>query len=351
MVNNKIFIVCKYLKTGGPRSLHQLGNILKSKGKDVYIYYFNNPNATNPIYEDCNCKVVNRVEDSCNNIVIIPETCFHLLDEFTKCKICIWWLSLYFYRKEDANWQILQLLDLNGLPHILYPIAYLSKRVRNLINRKELHDIYSYEKRYYQYLHFYNCEYAREYIKSIGISDHQMHYLCGPLEKYFYKMDYNVILRKKRNLILINPSKSSRYLLYALKKGIKRVCKDVEIVELKNLTPEQIKTLFVQAKLYIDLGLFPGPERMPREAVAAYCNIITSKNGAAKNDIDVPIPEQYKFKTNIIDVSKTVRLASDMIMDYENYLSDFDSYRMKVYKQIDGFENDIDEIIQLIDTL
>ena len=34
-----------------------------------------------------------------------------------------------------------------------------------------------------------------------------------------------------------------------------------------NMTPEEISDLFRKVKLYVDFGNFPGPERLPKEAV------------------------------------------------------------------------------------
>lgn len=347
MDNKRIFIICKYIKTGGPRSLHQFGNMLISKGYSTSIYYFDNVNASLPIYEGCKCDVANEIEDSCDTIIVAPETCVELLERYPKSTKCIWWLSLYFYKKEDAAWQVRQLLNLNGLPGCLFPIAYSIKYVKNKINKKVTKNIYASEQYFDSYIHFYNCEYARRYLEDLGIKTSNTHYLCGPLESHYYKMNTDVI-KSKKDLILINPSKSSKYILFLLKKHIKEINKNIRIVELKNFSPLDIKKLFIEAKLYIDLGLFPGPERMPREAVSAYCNVITSKMGAANNSIDVPIPDKYKYKIGISTVRMIASTAVNMVNNYENYVGDYNCYRVKVYKQIEEFENDVNEVIRLM---
>ena len=55
---------------------------------------------------------------------------------------------------------------------------------------------------------------------------------------------------------------------------------------------------YTEAKLYIDLGEFGGPERIPKEAVYFGCNIIVANHNAAANDFDVAIPQEYKIDDN-----------------------------------------------------
>jgi hypothetical protein len=101
------------------------------------------------------------------------------------------------------------------------------------------------------------------------------------------------------------------------------------------------------AKLYIDFGTFPGPERMPREAVSLYCNIITSKKGSAANNVDVPIPRENKFDLTDENVPKVGQLMLQMIENYEDYVSQGDQYREKVYDQIESFDQRIANIFDI----
>ena len=107
------------------------------------------------------------------------------------------------------------------------------------------------------------------------------------------------------------------------------------------MTREQVFEVEKMAKVYLDFGYFPGPERIPREAAALYCNIITSQKGAAANDKDVKISGEFKFSLTDDNLEKIAVLAVDMIINYDAYVSRFDDYRKVVYNQISSFEDTI----------
>ena len=82
-----------------------------------------------------------------------------------------------------------------------------------------------------------------------------------------------------------------------------------------------------ESQLYIDFGHHPGKDRMPREAAIRNCMVMTSKLGSAGNDIDVGIPENYKFTSNdesLEKISKSIHYALD---NYLNEIHKFEKYR------------------------
>ena len=89
--------------TGGPECLHQLGYNLQKifNLKNVYMVYL--PlNDTKPVhkdYKDYKLKFSNSIEDTQDNILIIPEHYSFLKFSlnFTKIRKIIWWLSIDNY--------------------------------------------------------------------------------------------------------------------------------------------------------------------------------------------------------------------------------------------------------------
>ncbi|KAL3809235.1 hypothetical protein ACHAXA_005283 [Cyclostephanos tholiformis] len=61
---------------------------------------------------------------------------------------------------------------------------------------------------------------------------------------------------------------------------------------------------------YIDFGPHPGMDRLPREAALAGCIVITNREGAAAHDEDVPLPQEFKFRT--FDVEALHALLGDI---------------------------------------
>ena len=112
------------------------------------------------------------------------------------------------------------------------------------------------------------------------------------------------------------------------------------------MTREQVFETLKRSRLYVDFGTFPGPERIPREAVSLYNNILTSRKGSAENSIDVPIDERFKIDFNYSDLDKAVDMAKDMLVSYEKYVPYFDEYRKKVADQYGMFEKMMDTFLK-----
>ena len=342
----QIYIMCPYYRTGGPKSLHQLAGALMHCGFDVYMFYYNKPDAEIPLYDDLNYKIINKIEDDSNDLLIVPEYNVFELIKFKKIKICIWWLSLYSFKYHDISyWSKIKALR-SGLPSFSTFIIFIFKNIKITLKNETRVKICDAEKNFANYFHLYNCEYVREYLTPIGICEDNMHYLCGPLTYEYYKIEPNELLKNKKNSIVFNPAKIDRKILSLIIKKLKHRDKNLEVCLLKNMNSRQVQDTLKKSKIYVDLGYFPGPERVPREAVAVYCNVLTSKIGAASNNIDVPIPEKYKLDFNIFNINRVCDKIIENLENYEQNIHDYDLYREKVYDQIDRFDNDIKEIFE-----
>ena len=121
-----------------------------------------------------------------------------------------------------------------------------------------------------------------------------------------------------------------------------------EFKPIQDMTPDQITEVMSRSKIYIDFGNFPGPERIPREAVTMGCNIITSKNGAAANEIDVPIPEKLKFEDKEENIPQIIKLLQDMLMNYDIYYHYYDKYREKVVGQVELLQKNAELLLERI---
>ena len=83
------------------------------------------------------------------------------------------------------------------------------------------------------------------------------------------------------------------------------------------MSPIEVQELFKKSKVYIDFGYHPGKDRIPREAAVNDCCIITNREGSAKNNIDIPIFDKYKFSEPIKDQTKIFELISDIFANYK----------------------------------
>ena len=78
---------------------------------------------------------------------------------------------------------------------------------------------------------------------------------------------------------------------------------EYEFKALAKMSSNQIKNYYSTSKIFMDLGIHPGRERMPREAAVMGCILIVAKRGSTLNNFDVPIDDLYK-----IDLIKKIHM-------------------------------------------
>lgn len=350
---SKVYICSPYHNTGGPKSLHQLASKLSAIIPNVYIVYEYEGkfcDKKSPLYDFPGLKIASKdeISDSPNNVIIVPEASTSLLNRLQRIQKVIWWLSKDYYQKRNL-WEISkEYAEDKKISLALTPLIFFGKLIKHpelkkMIKRAEVVRREDFPSLY----HLYNCEYVREFLVSNNVPESRMQYLCGPLEKNFLHLKYADIKGFKQKYVTYNPAKIDEGFLLKVKKYLRTKNVDIKFVPIKNMTRKQVFDTLRGAKLYIDFGTFPGPERMPREAVSLYCNIITSKKGSAANNVDVPIPRENKFDLTDENVPKVGQLMLQMIENYEDYVSQGDQYREKVYDQIESFDQRIANIFDI----
>ncbi|MBR5362082.1 MAG: hypothetical protein IK134_01990 [Oscillospiraceae bacterium] len=363
LTDSKIYIFVPVLKTGGPHSLHQLGYAMAQNGINVYMVYYNDRNQDTIVYEEYSdlLKVAHEIEDSCNNYLITPETSTAFIYRYRHIKKIIWWLSRDYFLDADLKKRlILNFQDKIHLPAKLIEFSFPLLKARYIHKRRKL-ELFSIDFYFVcasdlthkdVVLHLYNCEHAHQYIKKLGIPEEKTAYLCGPIDKEFVMLEKAHCISEKKNMIAYNPAKVTPELIEIISKIVLAERTDISFLKIQNMTPAQVRAALKQSKVYLDLGFFPGPERIPREAVSLYCNLLTSKTGAAKNEIDVPIPEKYKFDIN--NNPEVYRQIAESLIDlidhYEEHIEEFEPYRLKVTQQIKEFDQRVKMILDRLST-
>lgn len=348
--NTKIYIGCPYgLVTGGPESLHQLVSELNNMGREAYIFYYNVKNTEKvkvpDKYKKYNIKIAQKIEDKNSNIFIVPEVDTHHIYKYKQIQKCIWWLSLDYYFKsfpikEAESCKYTRNINNKFMKKIITYIVYI---MNVIINDKYKMLDFDKDENINKYVHLYNCEYVKDFLIEKGIDKSKLAYLCGPIDKQ-YIMDKSIISSKK-NIVCFNPAKdltfSKKIIEFTSKKR-----NDIEFIPIKDMTLDEVKNLLMQSKVYMDFGFFPGPERIPREAVSLYCNIITSNKGSAKNDYDVLIPRKYKYDIDNESIETIYNGLIELLDNYNENIYLYDSYRQKVENQIKRLKNDINYIFK-----
>lgn len=327
-----VYILSHKIFTGGPESLHQFGSALRKKGIDVRMIY-TNPDLKLPdrlaTYNVPSVKDITEIVDDSKNVFVVPEDCIHYFNHFQNIRKCIWWLSLHHYLTKLSRDYLIQ----HAMPHLPKFFYFLPRLYLRLKHGTPL-DYYIPQPDDGIY-HLYNCEYVRQYLDSCQVLPSNTCYLCGPIEQVYYSQNPNV---EKEDIVLYNPKKGFKFTKKILSK-----LDDVNIstIPIQNMTASEIKMAMDRSKVYIDFGFFPGPERIPREAVISNCLLLTSRTGAAANNIDVPIPSEFKIDAVTSNVDVIVDKIRFMLVNYDDLVSDFSTYRLKVRCQESLFEDGI----------
>lgn len=325
------FIICIPIgqKTGGGESLHQLAFLLEKAGYCAGVYYLYGKSKIS-IIPKYDVTIFTEIEDTEDCILVVPETETGWLSNYFNVKKVIWWLSLDFYNHFKIE---------NRVKKKLGKLALFSPIVCKLLSFTNVFP--KHQWRYFDFedekvFHLYNCEYVRNFLEENAIAESCMQYLCAPISEEHFSKEKEI----KEDIVIYNPIKGVEFTQELISKSLS-MHKEIKYVAIENMTPSEVAFLESKAKVYIDFGEFPGPERIPREAVFHNCIIISSRNGAAANKIDVPIPEKYKFNVDEKEFDRIFKLIELSFLNYELMVNDFLPYKQKVMKQHENFLNDI----------
>jgi hypothetical protein len=335
--NSIIYILAPaYSASGGQEALHQLCYYLTLKSYRAKIaYYFCNDktkNPTAPVYAKYKVDYcfADDIQDVPANLVICPEIATGFLRDFTNIHKAIWWLSVGFYLSDKKNNSFPKLLSnvLRGRLGKALEIVRQSRRIFNFNNASIRHLTGSHYA--YDFVTKHGATNVRLFIEPLGI-DFINNVINGPA------IDFNGLKRQDR--VLYNPAKKSRTM-----RRFMETYPSYTYVPLQGLTPDQLIETMKTSKVYIDLGKFPGPERLPKEASVCGCCIITGQRGAAKFYQDVRIPDEFKIKKYSLSAIKE---KLDMLLtEYDAQIAKFCEYRLMIKDLEKNFNKQIDDIFQ-----
>lgn len=253
------------VRTGGPEAIHQLSDALIEQGFDARMVYFDRGQIAaleqaspqdgyqfgareNPIEEYARYKVnvAAHVPNTEGVIVVLPETLCHLAPKFDKATVLIWWLSV------DNGFGALSRVNLNHLRrHQVYHVAQ-SRYAYELLAALQL------PKRLGGMLSDYTVD-LTEYATPMPMSD-------------------------RPKIVAYNGNHKVTANWPAIKEALREIDPEIECMPVWGERSE-IAEVFSMARVYVDLGCFPGKDRMPREAAAMGCFVLVASYGAGGADL------------------------------------------------------------------
>jgi len=327
--------------TGGTELMHQFVDYINTNTQiEAFIVYYNSDsefvNSEIPErFKVYNIKLVNKIDDVAENIVIVPETSLYLAKKFEAVNYLFWWMSFdnYFNNSNLFDYFKFYTSGQLSIKQLLLKIYYFKFDKVFTFN-----DI---EKIKNRVIHCYQSQYAHHKLYDLGI------YNQLPLSDYinasFIKDETNRI-SSRENIILYNPAKG-----FEITKRIIKKLPQFQFLPLVGLNAAQVADLFSKAKLYIDFGNHPGKDRMPREAALQGCVILIGKRGSARYLEDVNIHRDNKMEVK--DIDSIVDRINELMNNFEVESKNMEHYVELIRNEKEIFENEIKMINKAIDVL
>jgi len=330
-----IYICCPAASyTGGPTLAHQLCFNLNKIGLKSYMWYTCNPlkklyiDPVHPNYKHFNNPhIFVKPKDARDVSIVALESNLSVLNSFKLAKRFVWWMSVdnYFLNMSSFFDQILIRLRLHK-SSIEYCSQYENLDKYSVYKEKDV-------------THLVQSEYARIFLKSRGINHTCIKDLGDYLEDELLSVDNSLEECRSDNVVLYNPKKGFEFTSKIIESA-----PQLEWIPLINMNKSEVKKKLFGSKLYIDFGNHPGRDRFPREAAICGCCVITGKRGSAGNEIDINIPQKYKFDDTIESVPDIVNRIHAILSEYEKCKHDFDQYRFQIRSEKAIFEKQVKTI-------
>ena len=234
--------------------------------------------------------------DQPGNVVVFPEGLTLSMRYVKNAKKILWWMSVdnYVFSTKESN------------------LEYIRDNVT---------------------LHLYQSYYAQTYVKE-KMGNVRGMYLSDYINDEHGKFLYPAELRQ--DIGLYNPAKGYEEIKPLIEKA-----GWLKWVPLSGLDVPHMVLMMQNSKIYVDFGNHPGKDRIPREAAANGCCVITNKKGAAANDRDVPIPDKYKFDNPGDQLEEIDQFLKDVCSNFKERQNEFLPYREMIKGEKERFYTDI----------
>jgi len=316
--NTTIYIACPTGKvSGGPELLHQLCSELLRRGLNARMWYPDAEEGRIPqplVYRKYLVPIAPELPDDPKDILVLPETLAVLYGCRQQIRKILWWMSVDNYLKALSQvfgdyFAFESSLALVDHAFCFYPDKKLE--------------------------HWVQSEYARQFVHANHVDDAQVHFVGDYLQSAAHLRRMNAAAARE-DIVAYNPKKG-----WDFTQKLIEAAPGIAWTPIENMTAEEVHALLARAKCYIDFGGHPGQDRIPREAAAAGCCVITGRRGAAANAIDVPIPASYKFADDASSIPAILSCIRSCFCDYDEHMRDFDSYRAMIARQKANFRRDV----------
>lgn len=328
--DTKIFVVCPArFATGGPELLHQLVYKMRKLGYNAAMYYYPTglDDPIHPFYKHYENPYASEIEDTYDNILVVPEVRTDMIYLYKNIREIIWWLGVEPFPRYP-----LSLKKLSGWKRL----------IKNFLkDLSDPHWCYNFEN-IEKLQHLVQSENARSYLLSKGVGQNKIDRLSDYINPVFISEQLSNKAVRKEDIVVFNPLKG-----YEFTEKIMKRSKGIKFVPIMNMSPKEVAELLLRAKVYIDFGTHSGKDRLPREAAISQCCVIVRKTGTARFLEDMPLPEEFKIDTEKVAIKEVAEKIRYTLENYDNEIQKFREYRDFIIQEEKNFEEDIKRIFRI----
>lgn len=342
----KILIIApKGIRTGGPESLHRLSyELQKRSGIEVRLWdpwlttSFRKPVADYKVYSPC---WLNKWNPGEFDFVVLPES-FAFMPKRLKVsseRVFIWWLSVHNASPRVKGVTQIVNSDLwgesvethsNGL---ITSIGRATRNIERLIFARKVNPSTT--------RHLFQSHYAQDQVqRALGIQGSR---LFTPADSLSAKQE-----RIERRLSTDMPKISYNGLKGSTNvELLKDLLPNVDFRPIKNLSKQKVIEELASSTLYVDLGHFPGRDRLPREAGKVRCPILIARRGAGESIIDFPVSDEFKVDLSRETPRDVAHRISRLLERGEAYLQEMQSEFFEAMREETAtFLAQVDEFVE-----
>jgi hypothetical protein len=362
----KIVVVTpKGLRTGGPEAMHQLHFELQKFGVNTCLIPWPGTKFRAPITQYLKYQPIwhNIWNVRKNDTVIMPESLGNLPFWYflflSKKNIWLWMLSVDFSSEKKFQKFENRNFKLHGSWN-----TYVSKvSTRKFDVKSKINLIGRILQRKLK------LAWSRCFRKSIVINNHQylfQSYYAKTVYEHINKIslknmctDYtdtkllpdrskNQHCTCKKYHVAYFPGKSSELIniLLSLNNSQRELIHFCPII---NLEEQQVEDLLFQSDLYVDLGYFPGKDRLPREAIILNCPVLLAKRGSARYLKDFPLSKIYLLDLQVLDPKATFEaIIKTLTRGKSRNLYNQRKFRLGVENEKEVFTKEVSHLIKVL---
>lgn len=278
------------VRTGGPEALLQLSDALHGSGdSETFVVFFDKGQvallretpeaeigASTAIsfgtrrmeieeYAHYRLRVAGEIPNSPDSIIVLPEVLADLAAHFNRARVILWWLSV------DNAFASLARINLNHL-------------------RRE------------NVFHATQSDYALRMLDALGLKH------AGHLSDYTPERFAGGTPQEDRPpCVALNAGIKVVVDLAALEARLVAARPDVRVRRIAKMSRDEVLDTLRSARVFVDLGNFPGKDRLAREAALLGCAVIVADAGAGSTPEDYTLPpEDRVFPWHLDEVAERI---------------------------------------------